>query len=55
MEYLIEIKETLTKRLKVEIETAEEAICLVRKQYQNSEIVLTADDFSDYEIDVVSD
>ena len=50
MEYLIEIKETLSKQLRVEADTAEEAICQVKKQYRDSKIVLTADDFVDYKI-----
>lgn len=55
MEYLIEIKETLSKQLRVEADSAEEAICQVKKQYRDSEIVLTADDFVDYKIDTIND
>ena len=55
MEYLVEIKETLSKQLKVEADTADEAIRQVRKLYHNSEIVLTADDFVDYKIDTIKD
>ena len=55
MEYLVEIKETLSKQLKVEADTAEEAISQVKKQYRDSKIVLTADDFVDYEIDTIHD
>ena len=54
MEYLIEIKETLSKQLKVEANSAEEAICKVKKQYRDSKIILTADDFVDYEIDTIN-
>ena len=53
MEYLVEIKETLSKQLKVEADSADEAIRQVRKLYHNSEIVLTADDFVDYKIDTI--
>jgi len=53
MQYLVEIKETLSKQLKVEADTADEAIRQVSKLYHNSEIVLTADDFVDYKIDTI--
>lgn len=54
MEYLIEIKETLSKQLKVEADTVDEAISQVKKQYRDSKIILTADDFVDYEIDTIN-
>ena len=53
MEFVVEIKEILSKKLKVEADTAEEAICQVNKQYRDSKIVLTADDFVDYKIDTI--
>ena len=52
MEYFVEIKETLSKQLRVEADTADEAISHVKKQYRDSKIVLTADDFVDYKIDI---
>ena len=55
MEYLVEIKETLSKQLKVEADTAEEAVNQVKKQYRDLKIILTADDFVDYEIDTIHD
>lgn len=55
MEYLIEIKETLSKQIKVEADSAEEAICKVKKQYRDSKIILSADDFVDYKIDTIKD
>ena len=55
MKYLVEIKETLSKQLKVEADTADEAIRQVKKLYHDSEIVLTADDFVDYKIDTIND
>ena len=55
MEYLIEIIETLSKQIKVEADSAEEAICQVKKQYRDSKIILTADDFVDYKIDTIKD
>ncbi len=54
MEFVVEIKEILSKKLKVEADTAEEAICQVNKQYRDSKIVLTADDFVDYKIDTIN-
>ena len=54
MEYLVEITESLSKQLKVEADSAEEAICKVKKQYRDSKIILTADDFVDYEIDTIN-
>ena len=53
MEYLIEIIETLSKQFKVDADSAEEAICQVKKQYLDSKIILTADDFVDYKIDTI--
>ena len=41
MEYLIEIIETLSKQFKVEADSAEEAICQVKKQYRDSKIILS--------------
>ena len=55
MKYLVEIKETLSKQLRVEADSAEEAICQVKKQYRDSKIILTADDFVDYKIDTIND
>ena len=55
MEYLIEIKETLVKQLRVEADTAEEAIGQVKKLYRDSKIILTADDFVDYKIDMINE
>lgn len=55
MEYLVEITESLSKQLKVEANSAEEAICKVKKQYRDSKIILTADDFVDYKIDTINE
>ena len=55
MEYFVEIKETLSKQLRVEADSAEEAICLVKNQYRDSKIILTADDFVDYKIDMINE
>ena len=54
MEYLIEIIETLSKQFQVDADSAEEAICQVKKQYLDSKIILTADDFVDYKIDTIN-
>ena len=55
MEYLVEITESLSKQLKVEANSAEEAICKVKKQYRDSKIILTAGDFVDYKIDTINE
>ena len=55
MDYLIEIIETLSKQIKVEADSAEEAICQVKKQYRDSKIILSADDFVDYKIDTINE
>lgn len=50
MKYFVEIKETLTKVVKIEANNAEEALDVVEKQYKNSEIILVADDYVKTEI-----
>lgn len=52
MEYLVEIKEVLSKQVKIEAASAENALFRVRKSYLDSDIVLGADDFVDYEINI---
>ena len=55
MEYLIEIKEVLSRQVKVEAESVEKAVLQVTRQYLDSEIVLSAGDFTNYEINAVCD
>lgn len=48
-EFLINIRETLERQVKVNAETAEEAIRVVEEQYRHQEHVLNAEDFTDVE------
>ncbi len=49
-EFEIEIQETLSKALKIKAKNLEEAISETQKLYKDEKIVLTSDDFLDYEI-----
>ena len=55
MEYLVEIKETLSKQFRFEADTAEESIGQVKKHYRDLKIILTADDFVDYKINTINE
>lgn len=44
--YTITIEETLSKQVRVNAVTPQEAIRKVKTEYENSEIILTADDFT---------
>ena len=48
MKYKIRIEETLSKDVIVEAESPEEATLFVKQNYDDGEIVLTADDFVGY-------
>ena len=48
--YNIVITETLKRIVEVEAQSLAEAVRIVDGQYRNSDIVLTADDFTGYEI-----
>ena len=50
--FTIEITETLTRLVSIEAESEYEAEHIVREKYKNSEIVLDADDFQDYETNI---
>src|SRR5574344_884583 len=43
----IEIKETLSKKIKIKAENHDDAIYKIKKMYHNSEIILSADDYQD--------
>ena len=45
--YTITIEETLSKQVRVNAVTPQEAIRKVKTEYENSEIILTADDFKE--------
>lgn len=47
MKYIVQISELLTRRLKIESETPEEAVQKVKDNYYNGDIVLEADDYVD--------
>lgn len=49
-EYEIEIKEELSKVVKIKAESLSEAIEMVTDKYNNSNIVLNADDYKGVEI-----
>ena len=55
MNYLVEIKEYLSKQINVTANSEEEAIKQVKKLYLESKIVLNSEDFTDYEIDTIKD
>ena len=46
MKYKVTIEEKLVKEIEVEVENFDEALEKVKDMYDNSEIVLSADDFS---------
>lgn len=52
--YKIEITETLQKQIEVMASSKEEALDLIKQQYQNEDIVLTADDHVNTSIEVLS-
>lgn len=47
MKYIVQISETLTKRVEVEADNYEDARHKIENAYYNNEIVLTADDYVD--------
>ena len=55
MNYLVEIKEYLSKQIIITANSEEEAISQVKKLYLESQIVLNSGDFIEYEIDTIKD
>ena len=53
MKYIIEITETLQRQIEVEAQNESEVINLIKEKYKNEEIILSEQDFIDYEIDVI--
>lgn len=47
MKYIVQISETLVKRVEVEADNYEEARYKVENDYYNNNIELTADDYAD--------
>jgi hypothetical protein len=53
-EYNIEVCETLIRIVTVEATSEEEALELIRNDYNNAELVLDADDFFDVDFEIVN-
>ncbi len=53
--YLIGITEILYRQVEVKASSSDEAIDLVTKQYEAGDIVLGGDDFSEFDIQVISE
>ena len=53
MKYIIEITETLQRQIEVEAQNESEAISLIKEKYKHEEIILSEQDFIDYEIDII--
>lgn len=53
MKYTIEIKETLSRVLEIDAKSESEAWEKANKQYKNSEIILSGDDYVEHEIRVL--
>ena len=53
MKYIIEITETLQRQIEVEAQNESEAIKLIKEKYKKEEIILSEQDFINYEIDVI--
>lgn len=51
----IEITETLQKSVRVLATSSQEAMRIVKGRYMNSEIVLSAGDYSDYDLECIQD
>lgn len=52
MKYKIKIIETLSKVVEIEAENKDKAFDKVQEMIRNEEIVLTADDFEERELDI---
>lgn len=50
MKYLVEISETLQRKVEIEADNSGDAIQIAKDKYYNSEIVLDADDIVDGEV-----
>jgi len=54
-EFKIEINENLSKIIKIQANSEEEAIEIAKSMYKNEKIILDSKDFIDKEIKLVSD
>lgn len=48
-EYIIEIEETLSKRVNITADSEEDALKMIRRQYYSANIVLNENDFNHVE------
>lgn len=55
MKYKVEITEILQRTVEVEAKDEDEAYKIVKDMYRNEEIVLSADDYIDTKIEVLSE
>ncbi len=55
MNYRVSISEMLQKEVNVEAADNVEAICMVKKMYDNSDVILTADDFKEVTINIMEE
>lgn len=53
MKYTVVIVETLSRKVEVDAADAQEAKQIIAEQYNNEQIVLSADDFYGYEIETL--
>lgn len=53
MKYTVVIVETLSRKVEVDASDAQEAKQTIAEQYNNEQIVLSADDFYGYEIETL--
>lgn len=53
MKYTVVIVETLSRKIEVDAADTQEAKQIIAEQYNNEQIVLSADDFYGYEIETL--
>ena len=53
MKYTVVIVETLSRKIEVDAADAQQAKQIITEQYNNEQIVLSADDFYGYEIETL--
>lgn len=54
-EYIIEIEETLSKRVNITADSKEDALKMIRRQYYSANIVLNENDFNHVEFKVIEE
>ena len=53
--YIIEIEETLSKRIYITADSEEDALKIIRRQYYNTNVVLDENDFNHVEFKVIGE